>query len=114
MSVTLYHNPKCSKSRATLALLRENGIEPNIVDYIKQPLNKQSLLEIRNALNCSYRDMMRSGDALFHQLKLESAFEDQLLQILIENPVLMQRPIVLSGKKAAIGRPPEAVLDLFK
>lgn len=114
--VTIYHNSRCSKSNATLALLRENGIEPNIVEYLKSPLDADTLREVVSMLeDGSVHDIVRTGDALYRQLglKAQSPSEAELLGVLVAHPQLMQRPIVVNGDRAAIGRPPQNVLAIL-
>lgn len=115
MSLQIYHNPRCSKSRQTLALLQENGHTPEIVDYLgKAP----SVSEVKGLLKMldmgSARDLMRKGEQIYKALDLKN-MEDEadLLRALVENPKLIERPIVVKDGKAAIGRPPESVLSLF-
>jgi arsenate reductase len=114
-SVRILHNPRCSKSRQTLALLEEKGIAPDIILYLKTPLSADELSNIAQLLNTDIRQMMRSGEAEFKQLGLadESLSDAQLLAAMATCPKLVQRPIVINGDKAAIGRPPENVLDIL-
>ncbi len=115
MTVTIYHNPRCSKSRQTLALLQEKGIEPEIIEYLKTPPNKTKLKEILSLLDMAPRDLMRKKESAYKEAGLDddSLSKDELIAAMIENPVLIERPIVLANGKAAIGRPPESVLDIF-
>ena len=115
MSVTLYHNPQCSKSRATLQLLRDNGIEPRIIEYLKTPPSAGDLRHLAAALGAHVRDLLRSGEPEFEELGLadESLTEDRILDAVAANPKLLQRPIVVAGGKARIGRPPEQVLEIL-
>lgn len=112
---TIYHNPRCSKSRQTLQLLQEKGLEPEVVLYLETPPSAQTLNEILARLGTDARDLMRTGEALYGQLNLQdkTLSEAQLIDAMAKNPILIQRPIVVKGDKAAIGRPPEAVLELF-
>ena len=113
--VTIYHNPRCSKSRETLKLLTEQGIDPEIVDYLKTPLSKAALKDILSKLNITPRELLRTKEADYktHQLNDESLSDTALIQAMIDFPKIMERPIVVKGKKAAIGRPPEAVLEIL-
>ncbi|MEG3768651.1 arsenate reductase (glutaredoxin) [Alteromonas sp. 14N.309.X.WAT.G.H12] len=114
--ITLLHNPRCSKSRQTLALLQDKGIAPEIVEYLKQPLNKTQLTEIAEKLGVSsYREMMRTKEAEFKQLGLDdkNTSENDLLEAMISVPKLIERPVVIVEDKARIGRPPEAVLEIL-
>jgi arsenate reductase len=113
-AVTLYHNPRCSKSRATLALLEERDIDFSVVEYLQQPLTADELKALAAKLDVSIRDFMRSGEAAFKELKLAdpSLSDDDLLAAMAQHPILMQRPILVNGDKARIGRPPENVLEI--
>lgn len=115
MSVTIYHNPRCSKSRQTLALLEENGVTPEIVLYLENPPSMETLKALVRKLNApSAREMMRVKEAQYTELSLDSVdAEDTLLGAIVENPILLERPIVVKGDKAAIGRPPERVLNIL-
>lgn len=115
MSVVIYHNPRCSKSRQTLELLRERGIEPDIVEYLKSPPSVSVVRDILVKLDMSPRELMRRKEAKYKDLRLDDAghTEADLVQIMTDNPILIERPIVLTHKGAAIGRPPEAVLDIL-
>ena len=115
MSVTIYHNPRCSKSRQTLELLRGRGIEPLIVEYLKEPPDARRLDGILTRLDLEPRDLMRKKEAPYRELGLDDPGLSRaaLIQAMAENPILIERPIVVTGNKAAIGRPPEAVLDIL-
>ncbi len=115
MSVTIYHNPRCSKSRQTLALLQEKGIEPEIIEYLKTPPDADTLKKLLKLLDMQPRDLMRKKEAPYKALSLadESLSDDDLIRAMVENPILIERPIVVANGKAAIGRPPESVLDIL-
>ncbi|MHA1538189.1 MAG: arsenate reductase (glutaredoxin) [Alphaproteobacteria bacterium] len=115
MSVTIYHNPRCSKSRQTLALLTERGIEPEIVDYLNAPPEAGELKRILGLLAMAPRDLMRKGEAAYADARLadETLGEDDLVAAMIAAPILIERPIVLANGKAALGRPPEKVLEIL-
>ncbi|RFF30312.1 arsenate reductase (glutaredoxin) [Wenzhouxiangella sediminis] len=115
MSITIYHNPRCSKSRQTLALIREHGIEPGIVEYLKQPPTPDELKRIIQRLDVPVREVIRSGEAEYRELGLgdESLDDAALIEAICAHPKLLQRPIVVHGDKARIGRPPEAVEDIL-
>jgi len=115
MKVTIYHNPRCSKSRQTLALLQERGIEPEVVEYLKTPPSKTRLKTLLGMLGLKPRELMRHKEAPYKELGLDdgSLKNDALIAAMVENPVLIERPIVVCGERAAIGRPPEAVLDIL-
>ena len=115
MTVTIYHNPRCSKSRQTLELLRSRGLEPDIVEYLKTPPGKSELSGILALLGMGPRELMRKKEAEYKANGLDGGglSDDQLLDAMIEYPVLIERPIVLANGKAAIGRPPENVLEIL-
>ena len=114
MSVTIYHNPRCSKSRQTLALLQDKGIEPEIVEYLKTPPSAAELKKILGQLGLAPRDLMRKGEAAYKErgLKDASKSDDELIAAMVAEPILIERPIVFSGGKARLGRPPEQVLEI--
>ena len=115
MRTTIYHNPRCSKSRQTLALLEERGIAPRVVDYLKTPPSAAELKTILKKLGLRPRDLMRKGEPLYAELGLKDRDldDDALIALMVANPILIERPIVVSGGKAAIGRPPECVLEIL-
>ena len=116
MPVTIYHNPRCSKSRETLALLEDQGITPKVVEYLKNPPNADTLKKIVKMLGlASARDLMRKKEPPYKALQLDNPrlSESQLIMAMVKNPVLIERPIVVSGAKAALGRPPEDVLEIL-
>lgn len=113
MSVTIYHNPRCSKSRQTLELLNEQGVEPTIVEYLTDTPSADELRQILDMLGMTPRDLMRSKEAAEAGLNDDSLSDDALIAGMTEHPAVIQRPIVVSGDKAAIGRPPESVLDIL-
>ena len=115
MSVTIYHNPKCSKSRKTLELLGEHGITPVIIEYLKFPPSAEKLKEILTQLGFSPRDLMRKKEAEYAEGGLDkpSLSDDELIDLMIKNPILIERPIVLTNGKAALGRPPGQVLEIL-
>ena len=115
MTVTIYHNPRCSKSRQTLELLRRQGLEPGIIEYLKNPPDKSELNRILNLLGLAPRELMRKKEDAYKANGLDGGnpSDDQLVDAMIEHPVLIERPIVLANGKAAIGRPPENVLEIL-
>jgi arsenate reductase len=115
MSVEIYHNPRCSKSRQTLQLLQEKGIAPDVVEYLKTPPDKATLEQILDMLGLEPRELMRKKEKEYKALQLDdpSLTRDQLIEAMIANPKLIERPIVIQNGKAAIGRPPEKVLDIL-
>ena len=114
MTIEIYHNPRCSKSRQTLQLLKDNSIEPKIVEYLKTPPSQEELLDIVQKLGVNIRDIIRKKESEYKENNLDDqTFSDeQIAQIMVDNPKLIERPIVINGKKAAIGRPPENVLEI--
>ncbi|AFP71081.1 MULTISPECIES: arsenate reductase (glutaredoxin) [Enterobacter] len=115
-AVKIYHNPRCSKSRDTLSLLKSNGIDPDVVLYLDTPPDAQTLRQLLHMLGMgSARELMRQKEDLYKSLNLDDTYlsEDQLLQAMIDNPKLIERPIVVANGKARIGRPPEDVLDIL-
>ena len=115
MSITIYHNPKCSKSRQTLELLVKQGIKPVINEYLKIPPTAEKIKEILKKLGFTPRDLMRKKEDAYteHDLDNPSLARDALIEFMITHPVLIERPIVLANEKAAIGRPPEQVLEIL-
>lgn len=113
--ITLFHNPRCSKSRAALALLREHEVEPFIIDYLQTPPDMATLRSLHAALACPARDMLRSDSPEYAALGLSdpSCPDDRILEAIAAHPHLLQRPIVRDEDRAVIGRPPEAVLALL-
>lgn len=111
MNVTIYHNPLCSKSRQTLALLQKKGIALEIVEYLVTPPSAEKLAEILGLLGMKPRDLIRQKEASYTQLELadDSLSHDELIEAMVDYPILIERPIVLANGKAAIGRPPESV-----
>lgn len=116
MNTRILHNPRCSKSRATLALLREHGIDPVIVPYLETPPDAAELDRILDALGMQPRELMRTGESVYAERGLDdpSLTREKLIAAMVEHPILIQRPIVLHGDRAAIGRPPEAVLEILR
>jgi arsenate reductase (glutaredoxin) len=114
-TVTIYHNPRCSKSRQTLALLEDKGVAPKIIEYLKTPPSVVELKRILKKLGLKPRDIVRKGEAVYAELGLKDrdVTDDELLTLMVENPILIERPIVVAGDHAALGRPPEAVLKIL-
>lgn len=113
--VRIYHNPRCSKSRATLELLRERGIEPDVIEYLKTPPSREELECILDLLGLEPRDLMRQNEEEYRNADLDDPglTRETLILAMIQRPKLIQRPIVLAHGKAAIGRPPEQVLEIL-
>jgi arsenate reductase (glutaredoxin) len=115
MSITIYHNPKCSKSRQTMELLQQNGITPTVIEYLKTPPTVDTLKAILSQLGMAPRELMRKKEDIYAELNLDnpSLSDDALINAMIKHPILIERPIVLANGKAALGRPPEQVLDIL-
>lgn len=113
MTVRIYHNPRCSTSRKTLALLREKGVEPEIVEYLKTPYTVDALKELLRQLGMPAKALIRKKEAAAAGIDPASLSEDALIQVMAEHPIIVERPIVVSGAKAALGRPPENVLEVL-
>jgi arsenate reductase len=115
MALILYHNPRCSKSREALALLRERGLEPEIVEYLKHPPSPVQLREILQKLGLTARELLRSSEAEARSLGLSGPATpdaEVLIEAMCAHPRLIQRPILINGEHARLGRPPEAVLEI--
>lgn len=113
MPVTMYHNPRCNTSRRTLALLREKGVEPNIIEYLKTPPSAGELKKILGQLKMPASKLVRKKEATVAGIDPNALSEDALIAAMVANPIVIERPIVISGSKAALGRPPEAVLSVL-
>jgi arsenate reductase len=115
MQVKIYHNPRCSKSRQTLQLLQEHNIEPEVVEYLNTPPDKTTLRKILKQLGFSPRDLMRRKENEYKENHLDdpTLTDDQLIDAMLKYPKLIERPIVVTDKGAAIGRPPEKVLEVL-
>lgn len=111
--LTIYHNPRCSKSRQTLKIIEDNNQEVTIIEYLKTPLNKNEIIELLSLLNVSPLKMMRTKEAEFKEQNLKDAPDEVLIEAMVNTPKLIERPIVASVNTAVIGRPPENVLSLF-
>ena len=113
--VIIYHNPKCSKSRKALEIIRSKNIEPTIILYLINKLSKTEVKKLLSKLGLSIRDILRTGEDEYknHNLKNENLTDDKLIDFLIKFPKLLQRPIVVKDNKAVIGRPPENILDVL-
>jgi arsenate reductase len=115
-TVTIYHNPRCSKSRQALDLLERQGVEPQVIEYLKTPLNADQIAELLDLLGLQPSELMRSNEAEYRELGLDDPglSRAQLIQAMVEHPRLIQRPIVVSRGRAALGRPPERVLEILE
>lgn len=115
MQPTIYHNPRCSKSRQTLELLKDQGHEPQVIEYLKTPPDRATLERILDLLGLEPRDLMRKNEAEYRENNLDDQSLDRnaLIDAMLAHPKLIERPIVITGDKAAIGRPPEQVLEIL-
>jgi arsenate reductase (glutaredoxin) len=115
MSVTIYHNPSCGTSRNTLAMIRQSGETPQVIEYLKNPPSRGRLVELIQAMGISVRALLREKGTLYAELGLENPkwSDDQLLDFMLEHPILINRPIVVTPKGTKLCRPSEAVLDLL-
>ena len=113
MSVTIYHNPNCSTSRNVLAILREKGLEPRVIEYLKTPLTQGELKTLIAQMGVSVREVVRWKEKLAAELNIEGASDDALLDAMVKFPVLMNRPIVITPKGAKLCRPSETVAEIL-
>lgn len=115
MNITIYHNPRCSKSRQTLDLITSRGVEPIVVEYLKTPPNETTLRFLIQALGIEPRQLLRKGESVYKELGLDDVrlSDEALIKAMLDHPVLIERPIVTRGDRAAIGRPPESVLSIL-
>ena len=113
MSVTIYHNPKCSNSRRCLEIIREEGWEPTIVEYLKFPLNRMELEKLVGKMGVSARDVIRTKEPAYSELALSKASEAELLKAMAADPILLNRPIVVTNKGAKLCRPGDQAAELL-
>jgi len=113
MSVTIYHNPRCSKSRQTLELIREKGVEPQIVEYLQTPPSAAELKDILSKLGKTAAEIVRTKEAKEEGIDVEALDNDALIEALVAHPRAIERPIVVKDAKAVMGRPPQNVIDLI-
>lgn len=113
MALVLYHNPRCSKSRAALALLEERGLAPQIRLYLDEPLSTAELTNLLQQLGKEPQELIRSGEDLYKELNLANANAEQLIAAMAANPKLIERPVLSTGTQARIGRPPEQILEII-
>jgi len=113
--ITIYHNPRCSKSRAALEWLQQNqsDSELTVIEYLKDPLNRETVLEILDELQLQPEELVRRGEAKYKELKLKDSSAGQLIDAIVENPILLERPIVRYARQAAVGRPLDNIIELF-
>lgn len=114
-NVRIYLNPKCSKCRLTMDILNEKGVESTVIEYLNTPPDSTELSEVLDLLGLEPRELMRKHEAPYKDNNLDNPdlSREQLIQAMVDNPILIERPIIISGKKATIGRPPEKVLDIL-
>jgi len=113
MAVTIYHNPRCSKSRQTLALLEDKGVDITIIEYLKTPPTAEQLDQILTLLGMEPEALMRKNEAEYREhFKGKSLNRDEAIALMVQYPKVIERPIVINGNKATIGRPPESVLNI--
>jgi arsenate reductase (glutaredoxin) len=115
MSVTIYHNPDCGTSRNTLAMIRQSGVEPTIIEYLKTPPSREKLVELIKAMGIPVRALLRENGTPFHKLGLGDPkwSDDELIDQMLARPILINRPVVVTPKGVKLCRPSEAVLDLL-
>jgi len=113
MSVTIYHNPRCSKSRKTLALLEEKGVETTVIEYLNETPNVAELSKILKMMGKTPTDILRAKDAKEAGIDVDGLSDDDLLVQMVTHPISIERPIVVNGNQAALGRPPEDVLAIL-
>ena len=115
MKAKIYHNPRCSKSRQTLEILKKNNIDIEVIEYLKFPLDKNQISDLLKKLNISARELLRRGEEIYRKENLSNKdFADEfLIDAMVKNPILIERPIVTFNNRAIIGRPPEKVLEII-
>lgn len=114
-NVIIYHNPRCSKSREALQLLQQHHIKPKIIEYLKTPLNEKDIKQLLRLLKISPRDLMRKNESIYKELHLDNnkLSDQELIKAIIDNPILIERPIIIHKQKAVIARPPEKLLEII-
>lgn len=114
-TVTIYHNPRCSKSRAALELLKQREFDITTIEYLKTPIDRDTILELLSQLQLKPREIMRRGESAYKDLNLDDAShsDDELISAIVENPILLERPIVTFDGRSAIGRPTDNIIDLI-
>lgn len=115
MTIVIYHNPRCTKSRETMKLLQDKGIKPQVIEYLKTPPSAAELKDILTKLGIAPRQLLRKGEAPYKDLKLADTklSDSAIIKAMADNPILIERPIVVNGQRAALGRPPESVLKIL-
>ncbi len=113
-AITLYHNPRCSKSRSALALLEERGLSPRVVEYLRTPPDRSEIAALVRKLGIPAEQLVRTGEAVFKESYAGRTLTDaQWIDAMAEHPILIERPIAVAGERAVVGRPPERVLELL-
>jgi arsenate reductase len=113
MPITIYHNPKCSTSRKTLDIIREQGHTPKVIPYLEMPPTRDEIVALLQKMKISARDLVRSKEPLYEQLKLHNATDDQLIDAMARHPILINRPIVVTDRGAVLARPQERVKEVL-
>ncbi|MFG1930811.1 arsenate reductase (glutaredoxin) [Mycobacterium sp. NPDC048908] len=113
MASRIYHNPKCSTSRKTLELLRDNGVEPEVVQYLKNPPTRAELVEMIKDAGIDVRTAVRKKESVYQELGLADASDDELLDAMVEHPILIERPFVVTPKGTRLARPIDAVREIL-
>ena len=114
MKLTIWHNPKCSKSRQALEILNEKSVDADVVKYLENTPTKEEIKDVLAKLNISARELMRTKEDIYKELQLKDVTdEEKLIDAMVENPKLIERPVVITDKKAVIGRPPEKILEVL-
>lgn len=111
--VTIWFNPSCSKCRGTIEILKDSGVEAEVVEYLDTPPTADEIRDVLAKLKISARDLIRTNEAVYAELRLQDATDDELVDAMAANPILIERPVVVSGDRAVLGRPPERVIDLL-
>lgn len=109
----IYHNPRCRKSRETLLLLQEHGEDPEVILYLENAPDMESIRELLSMLGMQASELVRKGESTYKELDLKGASQEELIDAMAKHPILIERPIVIKGDRAVLGRPPENVLNLF-
>lgn len=113
-TIRIYHNPRCGKSRQTLQLIKEAGIEPEVIEYLKTPLTKAELSDLVSKLGIAAESLIRKGESIFkEEYKGKNLTDAEWIEAMAKHPILMERPVVVKGNKAVLGRPPENVKELL-
>ncbi len=113
--IRIYHNPRCRKSRETLEIIRNHGYEPEIIEYLKDPPTVSELKNLLDKMNMKPEEIIRKGEELYKSnFKGKKMNDEAWLNILVKNPILIERPIVASGERVILGRPPEKVMEIFR